>query len=90
MTLTGCPTPIGLGETLQKAYVGHDNGGSCALAKGTTTREAAIVTIKSKAISVAIVLLLIIAIFLSPLIFSKNHIDISFREVLKNGKNMLL
>jgi uncharacterized membrane protein len=57
LTLTLCPTPIGLGATLQKAYVGHDNGGSCALATGKTISEVAIANIRNKAIEIAIFLL---------------------------------
>jgi hypothetical protein len=69
LTLTVCPTPIGLGETLQKLNVGICHAGVCALAVGTSIIEADIESIKNKAIEiVAILFLANFMYFYSPFI----------------------
>jgi hypothetical protein len=69
-TLTVCPTPMGLGEMLQKENVGIFNGGECALVNGISIVEADIESIKNIAITNVVVFFLEICIFLFlPLIF---------------------
>jgi hypothetical protein len=77
LTLTLCPTPIGLGETLMKEYVGNCHGGSCALAAGKATSETAIVNIRNKEITVAIALFFEKCIFPSPYFYFAIYIAIN-------------
>jgi len=64
LMLTYCPTPTGLGATLQKEYVGMCHAGVCALVKGTTTIEAAIANIRNTAIAIFVALVFKNVIFL--------------------------
>jgi hypothetical protein len=65
LTLTVCPKPIGLGETLQKEYVAIDHFGLCALAGDTSVIEAPIEIVKIAAIIIAIDLLFRFFMFFS-------------------------
>ena len=63
LTLTCCPTPIGLGDTMQKGYIGIFNGGVCALTSGSNVVDALIEIAKSIMIEIAVVLFLFVFIF---------------------------
>jgi hypothetical protein len=64
LTLTVCPTPMGAGAMLIKAYVGSDHEGVCAEA---FVIEAAIGIVRIAKNKIVIALLFIFCIFLSSL-----------------------
>jgi hypothetical protein len=65
LTLTVCPTPTGLGDTLQKEYVGILKADVWALTFGISIIEADIESIKNVAIRMLTVLFLLFFIFFS-------------------------
>jgi hypothetical protein len=79
LTLTVCPTPTGLGETLQKEYVGICHAGVCAL---ISVIEAPIEIAMSIAIVIAAVLFLAIRIFLfSPKFYLNESVKLCSRSM---------
>jgi hypothetical protein len=53
-TLTVCPTPIGLGATLMKAYVGSVHAGLCAKAEGIVETASGISNIANIKIAIGL------------------------------------
>jgi hypothetical protein len=66
LTFAVCPTPMGLGETTMKEYVGICHAGVCALV-GISTVDDTIITDNNTAIKIAIVFLAFIFILLKSL-----------------------